>query len=54
MLGATGFEPVSVDQELRAIHRAQAKNFSLLKGILRGLQHRYAVCAVKPDTSVKG
>lgn len=48
MLSATGFEPVAIDQELQAIHRAQAKNFSLLKGILRGLQHRYAVCAVKP------
>lgn len=54
LLRETGFEPVAIDQELQAIHRAQAKNFSLLKGILRGLQHRYAVCAVKPHTSDKG
>ncbi|EKJ95658.1 methyltransferase [Bradyrhizobium lupini HPC(L)] len=53
LLRQTGFEPVAIDQELQAIHRAQAKNFSLLKGILRGLQHRYAVCAVKPDITGK-
>ncbi|MDS7594723.1 class I SAM-dependent methyltransferase [Agrobacterium tumefaciens] len=49
LLRETGFEPVSTDQDLRAIHRAQAKNFSFFKGILRGLQHRYAVVAVKPN-----
>jgi hypothetical protein len=53
LLRQTGFQPVAIDQELQAIHRAQAKNFSLLKGILRGLQHRYAVCAVKPDITGK-
>lgn len=53
LLRGTGFIPVTIDQDLRAIHRAQAKNFTFFKGVLRGLQHRYAVVAVKPDTSLK-
>ncbi|UXS03551.1 class I SAM-dependent methyltransferase [Agrobacterium tumefaciens] len=53
LLRGTGFMPVTIDQDLRAIHRAQAKNFTFFKSVLRGLQHRYAVVAVKPDTSLK-
>ncbi len=54
LLRECGFEPVEIDQDLQAIHRAQAKNFSLLKGMMRGLQHRYAICAVKPDRRGEG
>ncbi|TKT76146.1 class I SAM-dependent methyltransferase [Aquamicrobium sp. LC103] len=48
MLRETGFERVAVDTDLRAIHRAQAKHWNLLKGLARGVQHRYAISAEKP------
>ncbi len=49
LLRETGFSPVSVDENLRQIHKTQARNFSLLKGLARGLQHRYAIIAEKPE-----
>ena len=48
LLRRAGFSPVTVDTDFRHIHRQQARNFGLLKGIARGLQHRYAIVATKP------
>jgi ubiquinone/menaquinone biosynthesis C-methylase UbiE len=48
MLEQAGFRTALVDSSLKRIHKAQAKNFSFLKGLTRGLQHRYAISVVKP------
>ncbi|MCO6186808.1 class I SAM-dependent methyltransferase [Rhizobium sp. L1K21] len=47
LLRAAGFAKVTVDKDMRAIHRAQKKNFSFFKGLERATQHRYAICAEK-------
>ena len=47
LLRQTGFADVAIDTNMRAIHRAQSKNFSLLKGWARTTQHRYAIRARK-------
>ena len=47
LLRQTGFTDVTIDTNMRAIHRAQSKNFSLLKGWARATQHRYAIRARK-------
>ncbi len=47
LLKQAGFAKISVDTDLGAIHRAQRKNFSFLKGLERATQHRYAICAEK-------
>ncbi|TWD48266.1 methyltransferase family protein [Agrobacterium vitis] len=47
LLKQAGFSSVTVDQDLRAINRAQRANFGFLKGLERATQHRYAICAVK-------
>lgn len=49
MLQQAGFSRVTIDTNLRPINKAQAKNFSFLKGLNRGLQHRYAILAEKPS-----
>jgi ubiquinone/menaquinone biosynthesis C-methylase UbiE len=49
LLAETGFSPVRVDYAMRPIHRAQAANFSFLKGLERSTQHRYAILATKPQ-----
>ncbi|KZB66670.1 methyltransferase [Thalassospira lucentensis] len=48
MLKTAGFDPVMVDFNMRQIHRAQSKHLTLAKGLERGAQHRYAICATKP------
>tara|TARA_R110000796_G_scaffold16484_5_gene51454 strand:- start:19160 stop:19951 length:792 start_codon:yes stop_codon:yes gene_type:complete len=48
MLRQTGFDPVTVDFDLKQIHSAQKKHISFAKGLERGAQHRYAICAQKP------
>ncbi len=48
MLAETGFDPIRVDFDLRQIHNAQKKHISRAKGLERGAQHRYAICAQKP------
>jgi ubiquinone/menaquinone biosynthesis C-methylase UbiE len=48
LLVEAGFEVPVTDTGLRAIHRAQAPHMSLLKGLERATQHRYAICATKP------
>ncbi|ENN88603.1 Methyltransferase [Rhizobium freirei PRF 81] len=47
LLERTGFSPVTIDTDLRRIHKAQAANFGFLKAVARGLQHRYAIVAEK-------
>lgn len=48
MLMEAGFIDVTVDTRLGAIHRAQRPNFTMLKGMQRAAQHRYAISATKP------
>ena len=48
LLRAAGFADIEVDTDLGEIHRTQAKNWSLFKGIARKNQHRYAIRASKP------
>jgi ubiquinone/menaquinone biosynthesis C-methylase UbiE len=47
LLKEAGFTKVTIDEDMSAIHRSQRKNFSLLKGLERATQHRYAICAQK-------
>ncbi|WP_105385347.1 class I SAM-dependent methyltransferase [Neorhizobium alkalisoli] len=47
LLKQAGFDKITVDTRLGAIHRSQRKNFSFLKGLERATQHRYAICAEK-------
>jgi ubiquinone/menaquinone biosynthesis C-methylase UbiE len=48
LLEKAGFESISVDTNLREIHRAQARHWSYLKALSRGIQHRFALSARKP------
>lgn len=45
LLAEAGFENIEIDQRLAPIHRAQARQMSLLSGADRLVQHRYAICA---------
>lgn len=47
LLRNAGFGPVSVDHNLRRIHREQARHLPLLRGLERATQHRYAIAAAK-------
>lgn len=47
LLRETGFAEVTVDHDLKRIHREQAKHLPLLKGLERATQHRYAIAATK-------
>ncbi|MCO5732365.1 class I SAM-dependent methyltransferase [Rhizobium sp. SSA_523] len=47
LLRQAGFSQITIDTDMRAIHRAQKRHFSFLKGLERSTQHRYAICAVK-------
>lgn len=47
LLMEAGFTKVTIDRNMSAIHRTQRRNFSLLKGLERATQHRYAICAEK-------
>ncbi|HEV7320536.1 MAG TPA: methyltransferase domain-containing protein [Ensifer sp.] len=48
LLSDAGFAHVRIDTDLRDIHRSQAKNWNLFKGLARQSQHRYAIRATKP------
>ncbi|PST24027.1 SAM-dependent methyltransferase [Mesorhizobium plurifarium] len=48
LLQGAGFTDITVDTDLGEIHRMQAKNWSLLKGLARRSQHRFAIRASKP------
>ncbi|MBJ6124371.1 class I SAM-dependent methyltransferase [Microvirga splendida] len=50
LLREAGFAHTIIDRNLKPIHREQARNLPLLKGIERATQHRYAVVAVKAPT----
>jgi ubiquinone/menaquinone biosynthesis C-methylase UbiE len=47
LLRTAGFSRITVDTDLREIHREQARHMPLLKGLERAVQHRYAIVAVK-------
>ena len=47
LLREAGFAEVTVDRDLKRIHREQAKHMPLLKGLERATQHRYAIAATK-------
>ena len=47
LLREAGFEKIVVDTDLREVHKAQARNWNVLKAAARGIQHRYAICARK-------
>jgi ubiquinone/menaquinone biosynthesis C-methylase UbiE len=47
LLREVGFEEITVDHDLKRIHREQAKHMSLLKSLERATQHRYAIVAAK-------
>lgn len=51
LLSGAGFSPVVIDEDLKSINRSQSKNFGIVKATVRGLQHRYAIMAQKPDHS---
>jgi ubiquinone/menaquinone biosynthesis C-methylase UbiE len=47
MLREAGFDEISVDRDLKRIHREEAKHMPLLKSLERTTQHRYAIAATK-------
>ncbi|MDX0501127.1 methyltransferase domain-containing protein [Sinorhizobium medicae] len=48
LLHTSGFTDIRVDTDLGEIHRMQAKNWNLFKGLARRSQHRFAIHASKP------
>lgn len=49
LLEGAGFKPVNVDTALGEIHRAQGRNMPMTQFLDRATQHRYAICAVRPE-----
>lgn len=49
LLRQAGFGTVTIDYDLRAIHREQARHMPWLKALERSVQHRYAVVASKDE-----
>lgn len=49
LLEEAGFSHVTIDTNLRQIHKTQAASFGFFKALARGLQHRYAIIAEKPS-----
>jgi SAM-dependent methyltransferase len=47
LLRQAGFADITMDRNLKCIHREQARHMPLLKGIERTTQHRYAIAATK-------
>ncbi len=41
LLRKAGFRDVTIDTDMRKIHRAQARHMSFWKGLPRTVQHRY-------------
>lgn len=48
LLELAGFGDITIDTDLRAIHRAQARHLGVRKSLLRRSEHRYAISARKP------
>ncbi|MCK3778010.1 methyltransferase domain-containing protein [Ensifer sesbaniae] len=48
LLQRAGFVDIEVDTDLGEIHRTQARNWNVFKGLARQSQHRYAIRAAKP------
>ncbi|UWR35786.1 methyltransferase domain-containing protein (plasmid) [Sulfitobacter sp. W027] len=49
MLNAAGFDRVRINTDLAQIHRAQSAQLGWRKSVLRRLEHRYAISAIKPQ-----
>jgi ubiquinone/menaquinone biosynthesis C-methylase UbiE len=49
LLRTAGFGSVTIDRDLRAIHREQSRHMPWLKALERSVQHRYAVVAEKDE-----
>lgn len=47
LLRIAGFNRITIDTNMRGIHKSQRANFSFLKRLERETQHRYAICAQK-------
>jgi ubiquinone/menaquinone biosynthesis C-methylase UbiE len=52
LLMRSGFADISIDTRFGDIHRTQARNWNVLKSMVRKSQHRYAIRAVKPANAV--
>lgn len=48
LLETSGYSDITIDTRLAPIHRAQARQFSWRKSLLRRSEHRYAIRATKP------
>lgn len=48
LLHKAGFRDIVVDRSLADIHFAQARKMTLLRGLERMVQDRFAICATKP------
>lgn len=48
LLQKAGFVDIQIDTDLGEIHRTQARNWNLFKGLARQSQHRYAIRATRP------
>lgn len=48
LLREAGFTDIAIDRDLSEIHRTQARNWNVFKGLARKSQHRYAICARRP------
>lgn len=51
MLKETGFSNVETQTSLSGIHAAQRKHLGVIRYLERTLQHRYAICAIKPEST---
>ncbi|GHC65258.1 class I SAM-dependent methyltransferase [Limoniibacter endophyticus] len=49
LMAEAGFSSVAIDQDMKAVHREQAKHMGILRGLARQVQHRYAVVGTKPS-----
>jgi ubiquinone/menaquinone biosynthesis C-methylase UbiE len=52
LLARAGFTDIQIDTRFGAIHRAQARQLGWKKALLRRSEHRYAIRASKPDTTL--
>lgn len=50
LLSTAGFTEITVDHNLRAVHRAQARALGWRKSLLRRSEHRYVITARKLET----
>ena len=54
LLTEAGFDRPVVDWKMGAIHRAQARHMTWSKALERATEHRFAICATKPERAAAG